>query len=88
MHLLLAQPGSADSDEAVDLAQDPADIVVISAADTELAALAEAHATNPGPSLRLASLLHLAHPASIDLYLDQTAGRSRLVIARVLGGEG
>ncbi len=88
MHLLLAQPGSADSDEAVDLAQDPADVVVISAADTELAALAEAHASTPGPSLRLASLLHLAHPASVDLYLDQTAGRSRLVIARVLGGEG
>jgi len=38
MHLLLAQKGSlADADEAIDLGQDPADIVFVSAADTEIA---------------------------------------------------
>jgi cobaltochelatase CobN len=91
MHLLLAQPGEvSDGSEAVDLGQTPADVIIISAADTELAALAEARAElgEDAPSLRLASLLHLAHPMSVDLYLDQTALRSRLVIARVLGGEG
>ena len=91
MHLLLAQPGEvSDGSEAVDLDQTPADVIVISAADTELAALSEARSDlgDEAPSLRLASLLHLAHPMSVDLYLDQTALKSRIVIARVLGGEG
>ncbi len=90
MHLLLAQPGeTTDGSEAVDLEQSPADVIIISAADTELAALAEARAAmDAPPDLRLASLMHLTHPMSVDLYLDQTATKSRLVIARVLGGEG
>ncbi|MEO1490848.1 MAG: cobaltochelatase subunit CobN [Pseudomonadota bacterium] len=90
MHLLLAQPGAVmDGSEAVDLEQTPGDIVIISAADTELAALAEARATRTDPlDLRLASLMHLTHPMSVDLYLDQTATKAKLVIVRVLGGEG
>ena len=40
MHLLAATPGAiSDGSEPVDLGQTPADIVFISAADTELAAL-------------------------------------------------
>ena len=88
MHLLAATPGAiSDGTEPVDLGQTPADVVIISAADTELAALAEARAemTNP-PTLRLANMLHLAHPMSVDLHLDDCATKSRLVIARVLGG--
>ena len=90
MHLLLAQPGeTADGAEPVDLGQSPADVIILSAADTELAALAEARAEMADPpTLRLGSLLHLAHPMSVDLYLDQTATHTRLVIARILGGEG
>jgi len=41
-----------------------------------------------GPSLRLASLMHLQHPMSVDLHLDNCATKSKLVIARVLGGAG
>ena len=38
MHLLAAQPGVvSDGSEAIDLGQSPGDIVVLSAADTELA---------------------------------------------------
>lgn len=90
MHLLLAQPGeTTDGSEAVDLGQTPGDVIIISAADTELAALAEARAAmTDAPDMRLASLMHLTHPMSVDLYLDQTALKSRLVIARVLGGAG
>ncbi|SDX53121.1 cobaltochelatase CobN subunit [Albimonas donghaensis] len=91
MHLLAAQPGEiSDGTEPVDPAQDPADVVFVSAADAELAALSAARArleeAGEAPSLRLASLGWLAHPYSVDLYLDRTATRSRLVIARVLGG--
>jgi cobaltochelatase CobN len=91
MHLLLAQPGEVtDGSEAVDLGQTPAELIVITAADTELAALAEARSELGGeaPDLRLASLMHLTHPMSVDLYLDKTATKARLVVARVLGGEG
>ena len=90
MHLLAATPGAiSDGTEPVDLGQTPADVVIISAADTELAALAEARAemTDP-PTLRLASLMHLTHPMSVDLHLDDCATKSRLVIARILGGAG
>jgi len=42
MHLLQAQPGIvADGSQAIDLGQTPGDIVVLSAADTELAMLGE-----------------------------------------------
>lgn len=90
MHLLAATPGSIDDgSEAVDLGQSPADLVVISAADTELALLSEARAAmTEAPTLRLASLLHLRHPMSVDLHLDTCAIKSRMVIARVLGGAG
>ncbi|MGH1424562.1 MAG: cobaltochelatase subunit CobN [Pseudooceanicola sp.] len=90
MHLLAATPGSHDDgQDPVDLNQTPADVVVISAADTELAALSEARATlaNP-PSLRLANLTHLRHPMSVDLHLDNCATSARIVVARILGGTG
>lgn len=89
MHLLAAQPGAIDDGEPVDLGQTPADLVVITAADTELAALSEARATmDAPPTLRLASLMHLRHPMSVDLHLDACATRSKLVVARILGGRG
>ena len=84
MHLLAATPGSIDDGVApVDLSQTPADLVILSAADSELALLSQARAdmVQP-PTLRLANLRHLAHPLSVDLHLDQCAAKSRLVIAR------
>ena len=89
MHLLLAQPGEiTDGSEPVDLAQSPGDIIILSAADTELACLSEAHrsAASGETSLRLANLSHLSHPFSIDRYIDETAAKSRIVVARILGG--
>ncbi|VAW10051.1 Aerobic cobaltochelatase CobN subunit, partial [hydrothermal vent metagenome] len=89
MHLLNVQPGAIDDGgEAVDIGQSPADIVILSAADTELATLATAHGAigPPAPCLRLANLLHLRHPMSVDLYAEQTLVRARIVIVRLLGG--
>ncbi len=90
MHLLAATPGAiSDGTEPVDLGQTPSDVVIISAADTELAALSDARAEmeNP-PGLRLANMMHLTHPMSVDLHLDDCATKSRLVVARILGGAG
>ena len=73
MHLLAAQPGFiSDGGGAVDLAQTPGDIVILSAADTELACLAAARSRlgESFPSVRLANVLHLTHNLSVDLYVD------------------
>ncbi|WP_394180005.1 cobaltochelatase subunit CobN [Yoonia maritima] len=90
MHLLAATPGAiSDGSEPVDLGQTPADVVIISAADTELAALSDARSQmDHPPGLRLANMMHLQHPMSVDLHLDDCATKSRLVIARILGGAG
>lgn len=91
MHLLQVQPGTVtDGSEAVDLNQSPADIIVLSAADTELAAIASARQqrSEGAPSLRLANIMSLAHNMSVDVYADNTIAGSRLVIVRVLGGSG
>ncbi|WP_135080978.1 cobaltochelatase subunit CobN [Terasakiella sp. SH-1] len=93
MHLLAATPGAiSDGSEAIDLGQDPADIVVLSAADTELACLALAHKRlyeqdRSIPTLRLASLLHMGHNMSVDLYVDDIIQHAKLVVVRLLGGK-
>ncbi|ADZ70457.1 cobaltochelatase subunit CobN [Polymorphum gilvum] len=89
MHILASRTGRIDDGgEAVDLGQDPADIVLLTAADTELAAFAAAQRRlGPGAaSLRLASLMALAHPYSVDLYAEKTVAGSKLVVLRLLGG--
>ncbi|HJU17900.1 MAG TPA: cobaltochelatase subunit CobN, partial [Stellaceae bacterium] len=91
MHLLAATPGTiADGSAALDLAQSPGDVVLLSAADTELVSLAAAQARRRAadgraPSLRLAPILRLGHNLSVDLYME-TVAAARLVVARLLGG--
>src|SRR5215469_8047119 len=91
MHLLAATQGViADGSEAVDLAQSPGDIVLLSSADTEIALLAAAQSRlreqDPlAPRLRLAPIPRLGHNFSVDLYME-TVAQARLVIARLLGG--
>ena len=90
MHLLLAQKGSVnESDEAVDLGQTPADLVFITAADTEISSIAAAasQAQTAPPTLRVANLMQLSHPMSMDVYATNTVAGSRMVVVRVLGGE-
>jgi cobaltochelatase CobN len=89
MHLLLSQKGSiADGDEAIDLGQTPGDILFLSAADTELAAIASAKAASGAAhrSVRVASLMILKHPMSVDTYIERTARHARLILVRALGG--
>src|ERR1700730_1902004 len=90
MHLKLDTSGSIDDgDVARDLGQACADIVVLSAADSALAAFGAAHATMAGdfPNMRLTNLLALGHPASVDLYVERTLREAKIVVLRMLGGE-
>lgn len=89
MHLLATTSGVIDgAAEPTDLRQSPADIVILTAADSEIAALAGAVDRLPGLpcTVRLANLLQLQHPYSVDLYIENTLRHARLVILRMLGG--
>ncbi|MGK2740480.1 cobaltochelatase subunit CobN [Tepidicaulis sp. LMO-SS28] len=89
MHLLAVQPGDiSDGSEAVDLGQSGGDIVVLSAADTDLALLADARRQMPEdyPELRLANFLQLQHNLSVDLYIESVIEGAKLVCVRLLGG--
>jgi cobaltochelatase CobN len=89
LHVLATRPGGyAAGDGVVDLAQTPADIVLLSAADTDLRLLADACETLPAeaPSLRLASLLSLRSNASVDLYMDDVLRHAKLVVVSLIGG--
>src|SRR6202022_1361718 len=89
MHLLATHVAKLDEAEAaVDLEQSPADVVVLSFADSDLSALAAAwqpDAEAP-PALGLASLKTLKHPMSVDLYVERVVAHARMVIVRCLGG--
>ncbi|MEM9388732.1 MAG: cobaltochelatase subunit CobN, partial [Pseudomonadota bacterium] len=102
MHMLAAQPGGFVDDDSIvtRLEQTPADVVILSAADTTLALLAEAHPARGGefsghagkvgaayPTVRLANLLHLRQHASIDLYVDDVLQHAKVIIVDHLGGE-
>jgi cobaltochelatase CobN len=88
MHLLATTAGVIDgAAEAVDLKQSPADVVLITAADSEIASVANAFDAGKHASLRIASLLHLQHNLSVDLYAGQTLAKAKLIVLRLLGGE-
>ena len=89
MHLLATTSGVIDgAAEAIDLKQSPADVIILTAADSELAGLASAHDALGGqaPSLRLANLMQLQHNFAVDLYAEKTCIKSKLIIIRLLGG--
>lgn len=90
MHLLASKPGGFVDDEGiVDLDQSPADLVILSAADSSLAALAGAVQQLPEnfPSVRLANWMQLAKPAAFDLYRHKVLDHAKVVVLSLLGGK-
>ncbi|MET0136938.1 MAG: cobaltochelatase subunit CobN, partial [Sphingobium sp.] len=90
MHLLSATPGTISTgDEAIDLGQSPGDIVFLTVADSELACFSRAAALlgDNGPTVRLANLLQLRHPYSVDLYVEQVIAHAKFVCVVLLGGK-
>src|ERR1700727_795446 len=76
--------------EPVDLGQTPGDVVVLSFADSDLAALAAAWAAERDllPSVRLAHLRDLRHPMSVDLWIERAGVHAKVILGRLLGGLG
>ncbi|MEL7206178.1 MAG: hypothetical protein AAGL19_18495, partial [Pseudomonadota bacterium] len=78
MHVIFREShGLDETDTPQDLGQSPADLVVLSFSDSDLGAFARGWHRGGGPkgglpSLRLANLVALKHPLSVDTYVDQT----------------
>ena len=91
MHLLRTTPGGFVDDAAgvIRIEQRPAQIVVLSSADTTLSLLAAAAARlGPDfPSVRLANVTFLRQPASVDFYVEDVLQHARAVVIDHLGGE-
>ena len=90
MHLLSATPGTiSNGDEAIDLDQSPGDIVLLTVADSELACFARAagEIETDGLRVRLANLLQLRHPYSVDLYVEKVLSHAKFICVVLLGGK-
>lgn len=98
MHLFAAKPGAVFDDAVgiIDLKQSPAELIVLSSADSVLSLLATVGDQLPEdyPSLRLVNTLYLNKPAAFDLWQDRVLDRTgpeapqgaRVVLLSLLGG--
>jgi cobaltochelatase CobN len=95
MHRLAAIPGASDPQDgsALYVEQPPAELVLLSSADTDLLAVESLLRLEPHLlrcDLRALNLAALSHPAVIDHYVRSTLDPSptRVVVVRLLGGRG
>ena len=92
MHRLASIPGGGAAADIGALVEQPAaPVLLLSSADTDLLAMDQLLEREPQllrAELRGLNLAALAHPAQIDHYLNFTVRHARLVVVRLLGGEG
>ena len=90
MHRLAATPGGWDSstEGVVFVDQTPAPIVLLTSADTDIAALSQVKSRLPKsfPDIRAVNLLHLQQQLTIDTYAEDVLTHARIILLRVLGG--
>lgn len=90
MHVVFRESrGLEETATPRDIGQDPADLVVLSYSDSDLAAFAAGwrRGRNGLPSLRPANLAELRHPLSVDTYIERTLSQARGILVRLIGGE-
>ena len=90
MHVVFREShGLEDTEAPFDLGQTPADLVVLSFSDSDLGAFAAGwqRGREKLPSLRLANLIALKHPMSVDAYVERTLVGGKGILVRVIGGE-
>jgi cobaltochelatase CobN len=87
MHWVGAQEGMLDAERELILSeQTPADVVFLSAADTDLTAVAAHWGKRFGTRLRLSHAAPLRQPVAADYFVEKVLRGSRLLVARLLGG--
>ncbi len=90
MHIVFREShGLEDQDTPFDLGQTPADLLVLSFSDSDLGAFEAGwhRAAGDLPTLRLANLVALKHPLSVDTWIEQTAHAAKGILVRLIGGE-
>jgi cobaltochelatase CobN len=90
MHVVFREShGLEETDAPFDVGQTPADLVVLSFSDSDLGAFAAGWQRAKGalPSTRLANLVALRHPLSVDTYVENTLAGAKGVLIRLIGGE-
>ena len=86
MHILATTSSSLDDlIEPVDLNQSAADVVVLSFSPSDLNGIAAAW-DSADTTLALAGLSDLRHPMSVDLWIEKTAAKAKVILVRILGG--
>ncbi len=90
MHRLATIPGGWNpaAEGVIFVEQQPAPIVVITAADTDIQTLAAAASQLPDgfASLRVVNLLQLQQQLTIDTYAEDVLSQAKVIIVRVIGG--
>ncbi len=90
MHRIASIPGgwSPNTEGVILINQDPAPLVIITAADTEIQTIAAALENFPEdfPELRVVNLLQLQQQLTIDTYAAEVLSQAQIVILRLLGG--
>jgi cobaltochelatase CobN len=84
--------GLEEVETPYDPGQTPADLVVLSFSDSDLGAFAAGwhrgqRRVGNLPTLRLANLVALKHPLSVDCYIDSVLSHARGILIRLIGGE-
>ncbi len=90
MHIVFREShGLEDQDTPFDLGQTPADLLALSFSDSDLGAFEAGWHRAKGdlPTLRLANLVALKHPLSVDTWIEQTAHAAKGILVRLIGGE-
>jgi cobaltochelatase CobN len=92
MHRLATIPGGWNpaADGVIFIDQQPAPIVILTAADTDIQTFAAAVQQLPTdfPALRVVNLLQLQQQLTIDTYADDVLCKAEVMIIRVIGGRG
>ncbi|MGK7958856.1 MAG: cobaltochelatase subunit CobN, partial [Crocosphaera sp.] len=91
MHRIAATPGgwNAEQEGVIFIEQNPAPIVFLSAADTDIQSLAACLSFLPDdfPEIRATNILQLQQQLSIDTYAETILSEARVIILRLLGGQ-
>ena len=88
MHRVATEAGGLDLERRLQsIKQSPAELVFVSSADTELAALARIWGPRFGSRLRLMNASLLQHPEAAEHYADHVLFHAKLAIFRLHGGK-
>jgi cobaltochelatase CobN len=91
MHRIATISGgwNQSTDSVVFVDQQPAPIIIITSADTDIQTLAAATANLPEyfPQIRVVNVLQLQQQIAIDTYAEEVLSQAKVIIVRLIGGQ-